>query len=114
MWENRLTVTGLSVRARVVLRWNSCTIPVHEGCTESSETPAKSSGTLPRTAKKILELIRQDTTITVSEIAMSLGMSTRGVEKNLRMLRESGIIRRAGSPTFGGNWEVLLGKGTLE
>lgn len=38
---------------------------------------------------------------------MELGLSTRGVEKNLRILRESGIIKRIGSPTFGGYWEII-------
>ena len=34
-------------------------------------------------------------------------MSTRGVEKNLRQLREAGIIKRTGSPTYGGYWEIV-------
>ena len=103
-------------------------IPIHEGCAESLESQPKSSGTQPKssgtlskssgtqskssgtrqkTSVKILELIKHDFKITAPQIAMELGISTRGVEKNLRQLRESGILRRIGSPTFGGYWEIL-------
>lgn len=74
---------------------------------KSSGTPPKSSGTRQKTSVKILELIKHDFKITAPQIAMELGISTRGVEKNLRQLREAGILRRIGSPTFGGYWEVL-------
>ena len=102
------------------------TIPVHEGCNESSgisekcsetssgtqskssETNSKSSGTRQKTTDKILELIKHDSKITAFQIAMELGISTRGVEKNLRLLREAGIIKRIGSPTSGGYWEITI------
>ena len=101
------------------------TIPIHEECDESSETGVfgseKSSGTKPkssgtnsigsetrkRTSDKIIEMIRKDPKITAPQIAMELGISTRGVEKNLRQLRESGSLKRIGSPTFGGYWEII-------
>ena len=104
------------------------TIPVHEGCSESSETlvissgtdskssgtngigsgtKSKSSGTRKRTSDKIIEMIKKDPKITAPQIAMELGISTRGVEKNLRQLRESGSLKRIGSPTFGGYWEIV-------
>ena len=104
------------------------TIPVHEGCRESSETlvissgtdskssgtnsigsgtKLKSSGTRKKTSDKIIEMIKKDPKITAPQIAMELGISTRGVEKNLRQLRESGSLKRIGSPTFGGYWEIV-------
>ncbi|MDD6889910.1 MAG: HTH domain-containing protein [Bacteroidales bacterium] len=106
------------------------TIPVHEGCNKRSEkgsetstksserslessgtssgTGVTSSGTRQKTSEKIIELINADPQITASKIAMELGISTRGVEKNLRQLREAGILRRIGSPTFGGYWEITV------
>ncbi len=75
------------------------------------ETAAKSSGTQHRTATKILELIKNDSKITAPQIAMELGISTRGVEKNLRLLRESGRLKRVGSPTYGGHWEIVIADG---
>ena len=74
---------------------------------ESSGTQAKSSGTRQKTTEKVLEYIKNNPQITAPKIAMELGLSTRGVEKSLRQLRDSGIIKRVGSPTFGGYWEVL-------
>lgn len=97
------------------------TIPVHEGYSDSSETDVlgsethhkssgtkpKSSGTRKKTTDKIIEIIKKDPKITAPQIAMELGISTRGVEKNLRQLRESGSLKRIGSPTFGGYWEIV-------
>ena len=104
------------------------TIPIHEGCSDSSETKSKSSGTQQKssgtkpessgtqlkssgtrqkTSDKIIEMIKKDPKITAPQIAMELGISTRGVEKNLRQLRESGSLKRIGSPTFGGYWEIV-------
>ena len=74
---------------------------------KSSGTQAKSSGTRQKTTEKVLEYIKNNPQITAPKIAMQLGLSTRGVEKSLRQLRDSGIIKRVGSPTFGGYWEVL-------
>lgn len=107
------------------------TIPIHNGCmkdletetkssgtrTESSGTKTESSGSIPKSSgtrlkntDKILGLIASDPKITAPKIAMNLGLSTRGVEKNLRTLREAGLIRRVGSPTFGGYWEIVKNK----
>lgn len=104
------------------------TILVHEGCSDSSETDVlgsethhkssgtnsigsgtkpKSSGTRKKTTDKIIEIIKKAPKITAPQIAMELGISTRGVEKNLRQLRESGSLKRIGSPTFGGYWEIV-------
>ena len=74
---------------------------------KSSGTQAKSSGTRQKTTEKVLEYIKNNPQITAPKIAMELGLSTRGVEKSLRQLRDSGIIKRVGSPTFGGYWELL-------
>ena len=111
------------------------TIPIHEGCSDSSETKSessgtqlkssgtqlkssgtqlessgtqlKNSGTRQKTSDKIIEMIKKDPQITAPQIAMELDISTRGVEKNLRQLRETGTLKRVGSPTFGGYWEII-------
>lgn len=118
------------------------TIPIHEGCSDSSGTKSKSSGTKPKssgtkpessetkpessgtkpessetngkssgtrqkTSDKIIEMIKKDPQITAPQITMELDISTRGVEKNLRQLRETGTLKRVGSPTFGGYWEIV-------
>lgn len=60
------------------------TIPIHEMCSESSETTNDSSGTRQKTSDKIIELIKKAPQITAPQIAMELGISTRGVEKDLQ------------------------------
>ena len=59
-----------------------------------------------KSSVKILEFIAADSQISAPKIAMALGISTRAVEKQLRMLRETGVIRRVG-PDKGGHWEVI-------
>ena len=59
-----------------------------------------------KSSQKILELISVSPSITISEIADRLGMTTRGVDKNIKRLKEQGIIRRVG-PDKGGHWEVV-------
>lgn len=93
------------------------TIPVHEGCRESSETDilgsergsetkTKSSERSSETKNLIIDIIKQYPHITAAEIAMQLNMSSRGVEKQIRKLRELGKIKRTGG-RFGGYWEIL-------
>lgn len=100
------------------------TIPIHEGCTESSETIEKSSETNAlssekssernnisserkrKSSERILDLIRRKPTISATEIAMEIDMSSRGVEKQIKKLREAGVIKRNGAD-FGGCWEIV-------
>jgi ATP-dependent DNA helicase RecG len=43
---------------------------------------------------------------TQNELAVVTGLSVRGVEKNLKILKASGRLRRIG-PDKGGHWEVV-------
>ncbi len=100
------------------------TIPVHEGCNESSEKLRSGSeissergserGGLgsergsergSETRDLIIEIITQNPRVTTAEIAMQLSISSRGVEKQMRKLREAGAIRRVGG-RYGGYWEI--------
>ena len=95
------------------------TIPVHEGCSESSEMNSNSSETdilgsergSERSSERSSEtkdlIIKQDPHITAAEIAMQLNMSSRGIEKQIRKLRELGKIKRTGG-RFGGYWEIVI------
>ena len=128
------------------------TIPIHERCSDSSETKSESSGTslssseesietvgfssekstgssektsnssektsnssektsnssekTSNSSEKILELIQQDPKISAAGIAMEIGISSRGVEKQIKKLREAGIIKRNGADK-GGYWEIV-------
>lgn len=60
----------------------------------------------PKSSVKIVELMKGNTNITISELATAIGISVRAVEKQIKSLREANIIRRIG-PDKGGHWEVL-------
>ena len=55
----------------------------------------------------IIDIIKQNPHITAAEIAMEIDMSSRGVEKQIKKLREAGIIKRNGA-AFGGYWEIII------
>lgn len=55
---------------------------------------------------KIVALIKARPKITVVELARGTGLSTRGVEWNIRRLKAQGRLRRIGS-TKAGRWEIV-------
>ena len=77
-----------------------------KGSEKSSEKTPNSS---EKSSEKILNLIKNKPTISAAEIAMEIDMSARGVEKQIRKLREAGIIKRIGADR-GGYWEITVTK----
>ena len=61
---------------------------------------------LNETQRKILELIQQDNRISAKIIAQTLYISSRSVEKNIKVLKDYGFLMRHGSPK-GGYWEII-------
>ena len=59
-----------------------------------------------KSREKIVELIKLHPEITQSELAAEIHISVKGIEKQIRSLRELGLIRRVG-PDKGGHWEVI-------
>ena len=55
--------------------------------------------------EKILELIKDNVYITQNEMATMIGLSVKGVEKNIRLLKSEGLLERIG-PDKGGYWKV--------
>ena len=76
------------------------------GSERGSETTALGSERGSETKNLIIDIIKQTPRITAAEIAMQLNLSSRGIEKQIRKLREAGKIKRAGG-RFGGYWEVI-------
>ncbi len=58
------------------------------------------------TRAKIIELIKGNPRITTAELAMRTGLTVKGIEWNIRELKEKGVIRRIG-PDKGGCWQVV-------
>ncbi len=59
-----------------------------------------------KTSEKILRAARENPGITIAELAVSTGVSTRSVERNIRKLQDGGRLARVGSDKAG-HWEVL-------
>ena len=58
------------------------------------------------TREKIIIFLSENPSATQDVIATSIGLSVKGVEWNLKALKNSGRIRRVG-PDKGGHWEVV-------
>ena len=58
-----------------------------------------------KTVEKILKILSNTPSITVREMSEILGLSRRGVEEQIKSLKQKGVIRRIG-PDKGGHWEV--------
>ena len=56
-------------------------------------------------AERIIELIHADDTVTVSEMAESLGIPKRTIEREMKKLRDSGRITREGGNRYG-HWKI--------
>ena len=73
----------------------------------SVETQGRiSEKTSEKTSEKILVMMREDNTVTISEIAKALNKTARTIELQIATLKKKGIINRIG-PDKGGHWEVL-------
>lgn len=61
---------------------------------------------LSNTQQNILSLIEKNHRTTALQIANELAVSIRTVEKNIKKLRETGILKRYGSARSG-YWEII-------
>ena len=58
-----------------------------------------------KSTEKILLYIKQNPQITIAEMCNLIGLSDKGLRKNLDKLKQQGLITRIG-PDKGGHWEV--------
>jgi len=62
--------------------------------------------TVGETVEEILSILKKNPLATRNEISKKTGLSIRGVEWNLKILKDKGVIKRIG-PNKGGHWEIL-------
>ena len=70
---------------------------------ENTETRVK---TRVKTREKILELISANPNITNQELADTLQLTVKGIEWQIKKLKEDGKLERIGGAK-GGHWEIL-------
>ena len=89
---------------------NGLKIPSASGDRQETllESPLKTllKSPLKKTDRTLVELIAKTPTATISMMQQKAGITRDGVNKALKRLKTSGIIRRVG-PDKGGHWELV-------
>lgn len=62
---------------------------------------------LNKTQRKIIELMKNNPNITIEEMAKNAGVETRTIERNIKTLKEKGIVDRIGADK-NGHWVVKI------
>ena len=62
-----------------------------------------------KNSDQILAHLKENPSATRQQLAAETGLTIRGVERNLKVLKNAGRIRRVG-PAKGGHWEVVNGQ----
>jgi ATP-dependent DNA helicase RecG len=61
---------------------------------------------LAESQRKIIELIRQDPSISKKALSGKIGISSTAIDKNIDQLKKKGLLKRVG-PDKGGHWELM-------
>ncbi len=81
-------------------------LPAHPKAEWNQSTSTDTKGiTSGKTSGKIIELILQNASITIPEMASKIGITERSIERNIRKLQTEGKLKRIG-PAKGGHWVV--------
>lgn len=83
--------------------------PVNEGASEKrfGVKGEDASKRVSRTGQKIIDLVISDPSITAEAMSVKIGVSKRAVEKNIKELRERGILVHEGSDKAG-YWRIIV------
>ena len=73
---------------------------------ENVKTGGENTKQRAKSRDNIIRLIRQNPNITMSEIASSVGISAKAVEKLIARMKKDGVLVRVG-PDKGGSWEIV-------
>ena len=76
------------------------------GKTYYNDSEKASEKTSEKTSEKIIGLIEKRREITIQELCQIINVSKRSIERNLKSLKEKGILKRIG-PDKGGYWEII-------
>jgi len=75
--------------------------------TAPKTAPKTVSKTVSKTAQKILELIKENSSITLGELAEKVGITKRGVKWQIEQLKNGGIIQKELEPIGAVAWEII-------
>ena len=83
-----------------------CTINLNTEGITGKTTEKSVEKSVEKSAEKILKAINDNPLVTVKELVNIVGLTRRGIEKQIATLKMNGIIRRVG-PDKGGHWEII-------
>jgi ATP-dependent DNA helicase RecG len=70
------------------------------------EFEAKVEKVSGKVSRKILELMKSNSSITIPELSLEIGVTERSIERNIQNLQKESIIQRIG-PAKGGHWKII-------
>lgn len=75
------------------------------GFKDAKLKPKSTPKSREKSREKILRLLKKNAAATQQEIAAEVGITVKAVEKNLKQLKQEGLLKRIG-PDKGGHWQV--------
>jgi|TARA_B110000977_G_scaffold54767_1_gene74753 ATP-dependent DNA helicase RecG len=80
-------------------------IPI-EGEIIENRTLATDKKSSEKSSEKIIRLLRKTNDLSAKDLAKTIGLSERAIEKQIAKLKSKGMLKRIG-PDKGGYWKVL-------
>lgn len=77
-----------------------------ENTTKRSKTAEKKSVKKPKTKNLIINMMKENPSITMQQLAEKIGVTPKAIEKQIMRLRAVGTIQREGS-NRSGTWKVI-------
>ena len=77
----------------------SSLLPIQKAGKKDGETGEK-------TREKIIQALKANPEITMERLAEIIGITSKGIEWQIKRLKEEGFIKRIG-PAQGGDWEIV-------
>lgn len=102
VFRNFMTGTMIDSLSRDIAAFEES---VGEPTTEYGSQPEK-SGRPEKTRDRIIRLLRNDPKLSAGSLAAEIGISEKGIRRQLSTLKANGILRRIG-PDRGGEWLVV-------
>ncbi|MCQ2049776.1 MAG: winged helix-turn-helix transcriptional regulator [Candidatus Saccharibacteria bacterium] len=73
--------------------------------TQGSQSKKATTKTREKTREILLQAVKENPSITISQLAVQLSKTPKGIEWQISKLKKEGLLARVGSDN-GGHWEV--------
>jgi ATP-dependent DNA helicase RecG len=100
--------SGFSLRLDATDKYNRLS-QVSSHTASPAELPDRVGKGRESSRERIIASIKDNPTITTLQLAQHIGISSKGVEKQLKVLRDKGILKRIGGRS-NGHWELNEGQ----